>query len=121
VKTCLSLILCWIVSASSIRVIDGDTFVASVDIWPGLTGTSIVRVLGVDTPEMRGDDAVKAQEARAFTTKWLDQSDSFTLTVGCAGRRSSDSFGRTLATVTRDGKNLADDLIAAGLGVKRDK
>jgi hypothetical protein len=38
-----AIVLCWIVSASSVRTIDGDTFVASIDIWPGLTATGHVR------------------------------------------------------------------------------
>lgn len=110
-------VICWTVSASSLRVIDGDTFVASIDIWPGLTGTAHVRVLGVDTPELKGETKAKAEEARAFTQKWLDKGD-VTLAIGC-GKPAQDSFGRYLGTVTRGDKNLADELIAAGFGVKR--
>ena len=112
-----ALVLCWLVSASVVRVIDGDTFVASVDIWPGLTGTAHVRVLGVDTPEMTGATKEAGEKARIFTSAWLDRGDVM-LAVGC-GIRAQDSFGRYLAVVSRNGKNLADELIAAGLGVKR--
>lgn len=118
-KVLISLVLCWIVSGSMIRTIDGDTFVASIDIWPGLTGTGHIRVLGVDTPEMKGETREAAEKARSFTQAWLTKGDVM-LSIGC-GRQSLDSFGRYLAVVTRENSVLADELIAAGLGVKRDK
>jgi len=33
---------------------DGDTIYVEADIWPNMTWTGGVRVLGVDTPEIRG-------------------------------------------------------------------
>lgn len=113
-------VLCWIVGATPGRAIDGDTFSAVADIWPGLSATIHVRVLGVDTPELKGETRAKAAAAKAFTEKWIDQAGGdVILTVGC-GRPSLDSFGRVLARVrTLGGKDLADDLIAAGHGVKR--
>lgn len=111
-KILVAFMLCWIVSAQSVRVIDGDTFVASIDVWPGLTATGHIRVLDVDTPEMKGETRPAAEAARAFTQKWLDTSD-FVLTIGC-GRPPQDSFGRYLAVVTRGGRSLADELKAAG-------
>lgn len=109
--------LCWIVAATAGRVIDGDTFIASADIWPGLSASIHVRVLGVDTPEMKGTTLEAAQKAKAFTAEWVTKGELM-LAIGC-GKPSLDSFGRSLAVVSRDGKNLADELIAAGHGVKR--
>lgn len=111
-------VLCWLVSAQMVRVIDGDTFLATASIWPGLEAALTVRVLGVDTPELRGETRAAGEKARDFTKAWLDDQGDVLLAIGC-GRPSQDSFGRYLAVVTRDGKSLADDLIAAGLGVKR--
>lgn len=112
-----ALVICWIVSASVIRTIDGDTAVFAADIWPGLQGTVTVRLLGVDTPEMKGETRPAAEKAREFTRAWLDKGDVM-LAIGC-GAPAQDHFGRYLGRVTRDGKALADDLIAAGHGVKR--
>ena len=88
-------------------VIDGDTFVLY---HVGVSAEERVRVLGVDAWELSqpGGDA-----ARAFTTAWLAQGP-FVLNT-C----KRDSFGRLLATVTRDTTNLAWALIAAGHGVSR--
>lgn len=88
------------------RILDGDTFA----LWNvGLGNEERVRVLEIDTPE-RGQPGY--EEARAFTAAWLAQGN-FTLS---ACRR--DSFGRLLATVTRNGVSLADALYNAGLGVR---
>jgi endonuclease YncB( thermonuclease family) len=60
---------------------------------------------------------VEADKAKAFTDAWLKDGHAVTLDIACTGQAPYDSFGRVLAVVTRDGKNLADDLIAAKLGV----
>lgn len=112
-RTVVTVLLCWAVSASIVRVVDGDTFVARAFIWPGHEVTVHVRVLGVDTPEPTGATKVQGEQARAFTDNWLGQGD--VILVGC----KLDSFGRFLGTVTRDGKSLAADLISAGHGVRR--
>jgi endonuclease YncB( thermonuclease family) len=110
-------VLCFIVSGTPVRVLDGDTFVASVDLWPGLFYTVMIRVLDVDTPEMKGETRAAGEAARAFAKTWLEKDDVL-LAVGC-GRPAADSFGRYLATVSRNGENLAELLIKSGHGVKR--
>lgn len=35
------------------RVLDGDTFHGTVEIWPGMTMKAKVRIKGIDTPEVR--------------------------------------------------------------------
>src|SRR5688500_17296733 len=37
--------------AEVLRVLDGDTFEARVQLWPGLAITTRVRLRGIDTPE----------------------------------------------------------------------
>jgi micrococcal nuclease len=110
-------IICWTVSASVVRVIDGDTFIAKAYVWTTSGGEmeipERIRVLGVNTPE-RGQPGYA--EATAFVQRWLDQGGNAVILHHC----KRDSLLRALSVVTRsDGHNLADDLIAAGLGVKR--
>ena len=53
--------------AEVLRVIDGDTFEARVNLWPGLDITTRVRLRGIDAPEMKarcGEERVKAEAAR---------------------------------------------------------
>jgi endonuclease YncB( thermonuclease family) len=116
VKALALAVLCWTISATPIRTIDGDTAVMAGAIWPNLAATMHVRVLGVDTPEMRGPTLEAGRQAKAFTEAWLGI-EPVTLSIACTGQPPYDSFGRVLAVVTRNGRNLADDLIAANLGV----
>ena len=53
---------------------DGDTLYVEAAIWPGLTWTGSVRVLGVDTPEIRGSCEVEetlAIAARDYVSNLL--------------------------------------------------
>lgn len=88
-----------------LRVKDGDTFVIRN---AGITNSETVRVCCVDTPEKK---APGFDDATALTDQWL-HAGPFTLHA-C----QRDSFGRLLGTVTRDGQNLADALLEAGLAV----
>lgn len=83
---------------------DGDTFTMSL----GALGYMIVRVEGVDTPE-RNKKQPNWEKAKAFTSNWLAKgpfkmSTCFTLTLG-----------RVVGNPSRNGRTLAQDLIAAGL------
>ena len=104
------------VAGTSVRVIDGDTLTTRLRIWLGTDQEETIRLLGVDTPELRGLDRERAVAATAFTKAWVESAVQIIVSV-C----SRDSFGRLLAVVERDGDsvNLADALIRAGHGVKR--
>jgi endonuclease YncB( thermonuclease family) len=64
--------------AEVLRVIDGDTFEAKVNLWPGLDITTKVRLRGIDAPEMKarcGEERVKAEAARDALRSILDQGE----------------------------------------------
>jgi endonuclease YncB( thermonuclease family) len=53
--------------AEVLRIIDGDTFEARVNLWPGLDVTTRVRLRGIDAPELKarcGEERIKAEAAR---------------------------------------------------------
>lgn len=113
----LTALLCWTVMGSSVGVIDADTFVARLRIWPGLEAIERVRLLGVDAPEAR---TPKGPAATAFTHRWLEQAGD-RLTVRTCKR---DAFGRLLADVGRPASlggegDLARDLLRAGHAIPR--
>jgi endonuclease YncB( thermonuclease family) len=108
-------------------VTDGDTLVVAVDAGFRIVTTHQMRLLGVNTPEVRGGDAVtraKAQAATAFVVKWCAEhadhlapglSRAWPLTVRT---EKSDAFGRWLADVRCGaGHELAAALLEAGLAV----
>lgn len=96
--------------------IDGDTLRADVQIWPDLIVDISIRVIGVDTPELRATSACEkelAQKAKAFTDAWIQANAPLMI-----GAVKPDKYaGRYDAVVTgRDGASLATALIVAGHG-----
>jgi micrococcal nuclease len=82
------------------RVVDGDTFVVRIDLWPGLQATYSVRARGIEAPELRGancpQEKLWAVEARAQAEKLYP--------IGSTVRIENvelDSFGRAVADVRR--------------------
>ncbi len=71
--------------AEVVRVIDGDTFEARVEVWPGLSVDTKVRLRDIDTPELHArcaDEHVKAEAARAALTTMLAEGDVAISRVG---------------------------------------
>jgi len=107
------------VPALVIGAYDGDTIDVSAELWPSLTWGGGVRVLGVDTPEIRGDctrERDKALEARDFVRGLLVGE-----LVLLADVKHDKYGGRVDAVVLlEDGRDLADILVAEGLGRRYD-
>jgi endonuclease YncB( thermonuclease family) len=111
------------VEAEVIRVIDGDTIVVRAKLWPNLLAETHVRLAGVDAPELNGHcdaERERAEQARAFVESRLEHAAIRLFDV-----RTDKYGGRVLARVEADGRDLADQLLAAGLarpyhGRKRD-
>ncbi len=91
-------------SGKVVNIVDGDTF----DLESGVR----VRLLLIDTPETTGGKMdCHGQEAKAFTRAALDgKSVSLQYDAEC-----KDRFGRTLAYVFADGKEVNTTLVKAGL------
>ena len=100
-------------------VYDGDTFKINLNCSFAVYCEKVpVRVRGVDCPEIKAKTAREkalAQEAKAFTKKFLSQSP---ITLTDCGR---DKYFRLLCGVTNAaGKDLAEELIRRGLGYAYD-
>ena len=52
-------------SATVTRVIDGDTFEARIHIWLGQESLTLVRLRGIDAPELRGKCPNESEAAKA--------------------------------------------------------
>lgn len=115
-------------------VLDGDTLRADVAVWPNITASVLIRVIGVDTPELTPPpkcaagmpvtecDKLKsiaaceldlAKRARDFTDAWVKSNSPLMI-----GAVKADKFsGRVDAVVTGDdGKSLTKALIDSGHG-----
>ena len=85
------------------NIVDGDTYDLTIDCGFHITTHQRIRLLGVDTPELRSRDEIErlaAQEAKAFAQHWLIDTQleemSFPLKIKT---EKSDSFGRWLAEI----------------------
>ena len=103
------------VPALVVDVIDGDTVLVRARIWLGQEVETRVRLDGVDTPELRGKcQAARrlARAARAFVQARVGGRQVILRDI-----QYGKYAGRVVARIqTPDGDDLADALIAAGLG-----
>lgn len=100
--------------ATVARVVDGDTVVVDVALWPGLVQRIALRLAGVNTPEKRGAalcEKVAAGRAEAFTRRFLRLGSVVTV----SGVRLGKYAGRVLGRLAVDGRDLGEALVAAGL------
>lgn len=93
-----------------VEVYDGDSIFIDLPGQHPLFGRRMgVRILGIDTPEMKSKNACekeKAIEAKVALQKMLEQANS----VDIVNVRK-DKFFRILGEVVADGRLVADDLI----------
>ena len=106
-------------AARLVRVIDGDTLVAEVDVWPRLTTTVSIRLRGVQAPEMGGRagsacEREAAIEAREFVIDTLPE--AFRVQQVEEGTYP----GRIIADVLIDGVSLSYLLLTHGHAVPYD-
>jgi endonuclease YncB( thermonuclease family) len=100
--------------AQVLRVIDGDTFVARVRVWPGMDVTTRVRLRGIDAPEMHArcdDERARAIAARNALVQILDEG-----AVGIAQVGQDKYGGRVDAAVfTAVTPSVSAEMLARGL------
>ena len=102
-------------TVSEVRTIfDGDSFRADINGWPDIIGKSVpIRILGIDTPEMRGKceaEKILARQAKQHTVALLRSGKVIELKNTRRGK-----YFRILANVIIDGESLADSLLKNGL------
>ena len=97
--------------AKMVKIIDGDTFDAEIDLGFGIQIKRRIRLFGVDCPEMKGSTKEKGEEARQFTIKFFEETNNEFLILSHTDK--VDNFGRILVEVwNKSGdKNLAGLLI----------
>lgn len=95
------------------RVVDGDTLAARVTVWLGQEIEVLVRVRGIDAPELRGDcdsEELRAAEATAALAGLVGDG-----VVTLTAIEGDKFFGRVLANVaTAEGDDAGTALLAGG-------
>lgn len=104
-------------SATIDRIIDGDSFEATLDLGWSMYHKTSMRLHHVDTPEMRGGTSISKAAAKVAKDHVIEL-----LPVGSECQIQSmslDKYGRGLAVVTNSaGINVGEDLIHRGLAVR---
>lgn len=102
------------IPADVLSVYDGDTFTARAHIWPGHYVETSVRVLGIDTPEIRGE----CQREKDLAVMARDRARELLGATVSLRQVEPDKYGgRVDAYVTLgDGRDLAETLLSEGLG-----
>ena len=106
------------VAARLLRVIDGDTISVSARIWLGQDVQTLVRVDGVDTPELRGKCPAERQlaiRARDFVIAFLGRGGLLLRDIQY-GKFAGRVVSRVLSS---DGRDRTDALARRGVGIHR--
>lgn len=104
-------------AAKVVRVVDGDTIDAMIDVGFDIHHKARLRLLGINTPETRTKDlAEKAagKAATAYAIDWLDGLDTIYIQTH---KDKSGKFGRILADIYSDENKSAclnEDLVDGG-------
>lgn len=98
-----------------LKVYDGDTFTAEVDLGFRIKMTQVFRLEGLNTPEIRGKERPEGLISRDFVRELMNKTKEVWVRTKKKGK-----YGRYIATVFLDGKNLNELLIKEGLAEKRD-
>jgi endonuclease YncB( thermonuclease family) len=109
--------------AFPVKIVDGDTFDACIDLGFGVSITHRIRLADINTPELNaGDDGTRerARVAREYSAAWLDLREAH-WPLALDIYKSPDKYGRFVAKVYKmDGARevcLNDALVNAGLAV----
>lgn len=107
------------VPATVERVVDGDTLAVRAKIWLNQELRVMVRLSGVDAPELRGrcaEERALAKSARQFVQEFIHAPRSESAQIWLTDIAQGKFGGRILARVTdENGTDLSNALLAAGL------
>mgnify|MGYP001627887707 CR=1 FL=1 len=104
--------------AEVLRVIDGDTIEARIDLGFDTSRTEILRLYGIDAPEMKLKERKKGEQATKWLTERLANSEEIHIRTI---KDETGSFGRYLAVLFADGENLNQEMLNLGLAAPYEK
>jgi endonuclease YncB( thermonuclease family) len=104
------------VAAELVSVVDGDTLMVNARPWPQQTVAVLVRIRGIDTPELRAKcpaQRTMAIAAKRLLTIAMQKGNGHLMLSAISGDKY---FGRVVADVTLpDQRDAASMLLASGL------
>ena len=97
-----------------LSVYDGDTITCLVDCGFNIKVEMKLRLLGIDTPELRGEEREDGLVSRDYMRELILDKDVLIETY----RDKTGKYGRMLATIHLDGLNVNEHLITEGYAKK---
>ena len=102
--------------AKIVKVYDGDTVTAVVDLGFGITNKIKVRLKGINTPELRGDERALGIISRDFLREKILNKDIVVETF----KDKKGKYGRYIGTLWINDENINELLVEQGLAEKKD-
>ena len=99
-------------------IYDGDTIRVDIDLGFGIIfRDQSLRLLGIDTPEVRGEERSQGLMSKAFVEQRIPVGSVIKIVTQ---RDRKEKFGRYLATVYygEESKNLNEELLNSGMASK---
>jgi endonuclease YncB( thermonuclease family) len=96
-------------NAEIIKVIDGDTIKAKIDLGFYMTWETNIRFYGINSDELKSEDPIlkeSAQKAKAYLETLLKPGDKVKISS-----RNLDKYKRPIATIYKDGLNVNEQMI----------
>lgn len=101
--------------AELVRVIDGDTVVLDIDLgFETWLRNQVVRLYGLNTPEIRGKEKPEGLEVKAWMEERLYGREIVLQSI----QDKKGSFGRWLGILFADGENVNEELLEAKLATE---
>lgn len=103
---------CYVYQAKVVSVYDGDTIRADIDLGLGVwKHNQVIRLYGIDTPELRGEERPKGLESR----DWLRGQIAGKEIVLQTFKDKKGKYGRWLGEIHLGSRNINQELIELGL------
>tara|TARA_R110000824_G_scaffold24717_3_gene86716 strand:- start:1538 stop:1864 length:327 start_codon:yes stop_codon:yes gene_type:complete len=102
--------------AKIVKVYDGDTVTAVVDLGFGITNKIKVRLKGINTPELRGDERALGIISRDFLREKILNKDIVVETF----KDKKGKYGRYIGTLWINDENINELLVEQGYAEKKE-
>lgn len=102
----------YLYDAKLIRVVDGDTIEVNIDLGFDVSINTMVRLLGVDTPEIRTnnlDEKKRGIEAKKFVEEMFKKNENKCIVHSY--KNTKEKYGRYLARILFNDRCLNDILL----------
>ena len=97
--------------AKILEVYDGDTVTADVDLGFNIRREMRLRLYGINTPELRGEERARGLEARDWLRERILEKEVDIQTI----KDKTGKYGRMLAIIWYQNENINEQLLALGM------